>query len=204
MDQQTTIKNEAFRSKFYMQNDFFCRTMDVFEDKDLNYRPQVGMLSVKGQVLHVVGSLELFVSAYFSKFSHMAEVKHESFRPAELWSGDSQPVIDLAWAERADRTHYEINLSVDDVLDIFTKTMFYIRDLFAMLSLEQLQEPIGENTLVPSYFDGYGVVEMMLDHTAHHRGALAQYARLLGYSPKIPYFDMEEALHEKQVRIGTS
>ncbi|RXE95553.1 DinB family protein [Pseudoalteromonas phenolica] len=30
----------------------------------------------------------------------------------------------------------------------------------------------------------------MLDHTAHHRGALAQYARLLGHSPKIPYFDM--------------
>lgn len=31
---------------------------------------------------------------------------------------------------------------------------------------------------------------------AHHRGALSQYARGLGLEPKIPYFDMAEALHE--------
>jgi uncharacterized damage-inducible protein DinB len=31
------------------------------------------------------------------------------------------------------------------------------------------------------------IVGAICEHTAHHRGALAVYARLLGYAPPIPY-----------------
>ena len=34
------------------------------------------------------------------------------------------------------------------------------------------------------------VVGGIVDHTAHHRGALAVYARLLGKEPKMPYANM--------------
>jgi uncharacterized damage-inducible protein DinB len=34
------------------------------------------------------------------------------------------------------------------------------------------------------------VVGAIGDHTAHHRGALAVYARLLGKEPKMPYANM--------------
>jgi len=33
------------------------------------------------------------------------------------------------------------------------------------------------------------VVGAIVDHMAHHRGALSVYARLLGYAPPIPYGD---------------
>jgi uncharacterized damage-inducible protein DinB len=39
-------------------------------------------------------------------------------------------------------------------------------------------------------------LEIMLDHTAHHRGALVAYARILGMEPQIPYFEMK-ALEER-------
>jgi len=34
------------------------------------------------------------------------------------------------------------------------------------------------------------VIGAISDHTAHHRGALTVYARLLGKEPKMPYMDM--------------
>jgi uncharacterized damage-inducible protein DinB len=37
----------------------------------------------------------------------------------------------------------------------------------------------------------YAIVSALTDHTAHHRGALTVYARLLGLVPPMPYMDME-------------
>ena len=34
------------------------------------------------------------------------------------------------------------------------------------------------------------IIYSLADHTAHHRGALAVYARLLGKTPKMPYAEM--------------
>ncbi len=36
----------------------------------------------------------------------------------------------------------------------------------------------------------YAIVSALTDHTAHHRGALTVYARLLGLVPPMPYMDM--------------
>ena len=33
----------------------------------------------------------------------------------------------------------------------------------------------------------FAVIEGIQDHTAHHRGALTVYSRLLGMTPSVPY-----------------
>ncbi len=43
--------------------------------------------------------------------------------------------------------------------------------------------PIMDRAPVLAVFEG------ITDHTAHHRGSLAVYARLLGKEPKMPYAD---------------
>jgi uncharacterized damage-inducible protein DinB len=35
------------------------------------------------------------------------------------------------------------------------------------------------------------ILNALTDHTAHHRGALSVYARLLGLVPPMPYMDTE-------------
>jgi uncharacterized damage-inducible protein DinB len=36
----------------------------------------------------------------------------------------------------------------------------------------------------------FAITNALTDHTAHHRGALTVYARLLGLVPPMPYMDM--------------
>lgn len=51
---------------------------------------------------------------------------------------------------------------------------------------EQLQAPI-EDTRIMGAAPRLSVVSGIVDHTAHHRGSLAVYARLLGKVPLMPY-----------------
>ena len=190
MPEHKAFQNTVFRVKFHMHNEYFLRTLSAFNDEDSSFRPQQNMLSVKDQVLHTVGAIELFVSAYLSTIDSTSKITHTSFRPGEAWSGSSTAVTDMRWTQNADKKHYDEQVDMKEIKEIFSKTMAYASDVFSIPSEAELQQPIGENSLVPDFFRAEDIIEIMLDHTAHHRGALAQYARLLGHSPKIPYFDM--------------
>jgi uncharacterized damage-inducible protein DinB len=53
---------------------------------------------------------------------------------------------------------------------------------------EELAAPLPEGPVM----GGQAVSEIvwaMVEHTAHHRGALTVYSRLLGKVPQMPYFD---------------
>ncbi|MFY8300823.1 DinB family protein [Pseudoalteromonas sp. SS15] len=190
MPEHKAFQNNVFRIKFHMHNEFFLRTLSAFNDEDSNFRPQQNMLSVKDQVMHTVGAIELFVSAYLATLESTSKITHTSFRPGQVWLGSSTAVTDMRWTQNADKKQFDEEVNMEEIKAIFSKTMAYASDAFAIPSEVELQQPIGENSLVPDFFCAEDIIEIMLDHTAHHRGALAQYARLLGHSPKIPYFDM--------------
>jgi uncharacterized damage-inducible protein DinB len=48
--------------------------------------------------------------------------------------------------------------------------------------------PIADGPVLPGQ-PRAAIIAAIAEHTAHHRGALAVYARLLGYAPPIPYTD---------------
>lgn len=54
------------------------------------------------------------------------------------------------------------------------------------LSPEQLEHPLPEGPIMGGHPLG-DVIWAMVEHTAHHRGALTVYTRLLGSVPPMPY-----------------
>ena len=104
----------------------------------------------------------------------------------------------MQWAHTANGENVSADLSLAAALGAFDETMDIVSEVFAELTSEELRQPMLDNPMkLPSAFAVlyFGI----FDHAAHHRGALSQYARLLGKEPKIPYFEMAEALHEAQL-----
>ena len=56
-------------------------------------------------------------------------------------------------------------------------------------SIEELRSPLPEG-MVMGGAPRLAVISGIDDHTAHHRGALTVYSRMLGLVPDMPYMDM--------------
>jgi len=88
-------------------------------------------------------------------------------------------------------------LSFTQTVQGFNETMDLAAEVFGQLTPEEMTMRLPENPM--RLHTAQQVLDIMIDHTAHHRGAIAQYARLLGKEPSIPYFDMSELVHETQL-----
>ena len=55
-------------------------------------------------------------------------------------------------------------------------------------SMEELLVPIAPGPVMGGV-PRIGIISALGDHTAHHRGALTVYARLLGLTPAMPYLE---------------
>ena len=56
-------------------------------------------------------------------------------------------------------------------------------------SAEEWASPLPPNPIMGER-PRYAIIGGLTDHTAHHRGALTVYQRLLGLTPPMPYGDM--------------
>ena len=59
-------------------------------------------------------------------------------------------------------------------------------EIFTNMSEEEFNSPLPEGPVMGGE-SKQSVVIGIIDHTAHHRGALTVYARLLGKEPQMPY-----------------
>jgi uncharacterized damage-inducible protein DinB len=172
------------------QKEFFQRSLSCFTEEDADYRPQPGMLSVSGHIHHTTASIELMMSGILREFPRFGERRYASRRPGATWKEWG-----MDWAYSANHDTVRADWSLASALRAFDETMDIVSTIFAELTPDEMRQPLGDNPMkLPSAFAVlyFGI----FDHTAHHRGALSQYARLLGKEPRIPYFDMAEALHE--------
>jgi uncharacterized damage-inducible protein DinB len=97
----------------------------------------------------------------------------------------------------------EASQSLTKALALFDQTMETAAKMFSSKIFQQIQtEQLPENPVFPPFFRYPDILEVMNDHTAHHRCALVVYAHFLGREPKIPYFEMSEAFQDLQ-RIQT-
>ncbi len=60
------------------------------------------------------------------------------------------------------------------------------QEVISTSSDADLHHPIAEGPIMGGH-PRVGIIGAILEHTAHHRGSLAVYARLLGKTPKMPY-----------------
>jgi uncharacterized damage-inducible protein DinB len=155
---------EGFKQQLQSAREFFDRTTRVLEEADSSFVPVPGMYTVAEQVAHTAQTIEWFIDGAF------------------VPSGFD---LDFARANREMRVHQTLS-----------SARAYLAKAWqaACEAVDQHSEAEWSAPLAPGPVMGgaprYAVIGALLDHTAHHRGSLAVYIRLLGKVPPMPYGDM--------------
>ena len=139
---------------------YIRKMISIFEQEDAGFAPQPELYTVAGHIAHAADSVDWFVDGAFG----------------EGWNMDFEGLIAAA---RAVETLEEAVAWLDRAFGKAIAT-------FEAASDEDLAAPIPDERIMPGASRS-AIVGPIIDHTAHHRGALTVYARLLGKVPKMMY-----------------
>lgn len=154
-------EHNALTNQLLASKDFFNRSTSVLEEADSGFRPQDGMMTVAHQVAHTAQTLEWFVD------------------------GASRPEgFDLDFEAAAKQMEAVTSLAAARKMldDAYGRAIQY----FGSKSADELAAPLPPGPIM----GGQPVSDLvwaMVEHTAHHRGALTVYSRLLGKVAPMPY-----------------
>jgi len=155
------LQSYDFAKQLLASKEFFERSTRVLDEADSELRPQEGMMTVAQQVAHAAQTLDWFIEgASRSEGFDLDFEKH-----ATALAG----VTSLAAARQTLETAY-------------TNAIHFIRSR----SPEDLARPLPPGPVMAGQPIS-DIVWVMIEHTAHHRGALTVYSRLLGKVPPMPY-----------------
>lgn len=142
-----------------MQQKFFFNTLECLSEENSSYAPQEEMLTVAQHVGHAAETIDWFFEGAFGSGFNM------------------------------DFATFQENLkkykSFDECVKQFTAATERAIAKIKEVSDEELMSPIKGEIMTGA--PKFTVTGALSDHTGHHRGALAVYARLLGKTPKMPY-----------------
>lgn len=143
--------------------EFFERATRHLAEADSDFRPVDGMLSVAQQVAHVGHTIHWFVDG--------------ASRPDGFDLDFEAHAAALASVNSLEAARVELKAA-------YERAIAYYGDLTAA----ELGAPLPAGPIMggePRVSTLIGIV----DHGAHHRGALGVYTRLLGRVPPLPYMD---------------
>ena len=139
---------------------FLLKTMEGLEECDGPFTPKEGMFTLCQHVAHVAQTVDWFLEGmYQGQFN-------EDFESLESKILEIKTLSEAkAWLTKA----------FEDARNTLTKK--------GEVALKERLPPGPIMGGVPRYI----VVGAISDHTAHHRGSIAVYIRLLGKEPSMPY-----------------
>lgn len=140
---------------------FFSRTCSVFKEEDSGFAPTPNQFTVAQQVAHVAQTIDWFMEG--------------GFRPEGF-------DLDFAAHQLAVRETTSLQAAMTWLAEAVDRASNFLKQQ----SAEQMMQPIAPGPIMAGE-PRAAVVAAIAEHTAHHRGSLAVYARLLGYSPPMPY-----------------
>ena len=143
--------------------EFFERSSNCFSEEDSNFAPCEGTLTVTQQVAHAAQSIDWFVEGMCSEEGFDMDFENH-------WN----EVLPLK--------------SLTNARQWFTKAIDQAISRFENMTEEELSSPLPDGPVMGGK-PKYSVISGISDHTAHHRGALTVYARLLGKQPQMPYMN---------------
>ena len=135
-------------------------TLEVFDESDSGFTPQPELYTVAGHVAHTADSIDWFVEGAFGAG----------------WNMDFEGLIAAARAVT----------SLKDANDWLDRAFARATAAIGSASDEDLYAPIPDSRIMGGA-PRATIAGAIVDHTAHHRGSLAVYARLLGKVPNMPY-----------------
>ena len=150
-----------FANQLAASQDFFERSTRVLDEADSGFRPREGMMTVAQQVAHTAQTLDWFIEG---------ASRPEGFDlDFEKHAKALEAMTSLAAARRMLSTAY-------------AKAIQFLRSR----GPEDLARPLPSGPVMGGQPIS-DIVWAMVEHTAHHRGALTVYSRLLGKVPPMPY-----------------
>jgi uncharacterized damage-inducible protein DinB len=155
------MQNYDFTKQLMASKEFFERSTAVLQEADSGFRPKDATWTVAQQVAHTAQTIEWFIDGVQRPGGFDLDF--------EKLSKELEAVTSLAqarkWMEKA-----------------YARAIEFI----GAAGPAGLAKPLPEGPVM----GGQPVSEIvwaMVEHTAHHRGALTVYSRLLGKVPAMPY-----------------
>jgi uncharacterized damage-inducible protein DinB len=140
---------------------FFDKCTGCFDEADAGFVPKDEQFTVAQQVAHVAQTVDWFVDGVFGGRG-----------------------FDTNWKEHWDDVKAVKTLG--EAREWWERAMKRAEETYGSKSAEELAQPIENDNLMGGAPRGTTVFGLA-DHTAHHRGSLMVYARLLGKEPPNPY-----------------
>ncbi len=141
---------------------FFDRTTRCLSEAEAGFRATPETMTVAQQVAHAAQTIDWFREGGFE----------------DRWDMDFAAAMA---ATNAVGSLAEARLWLADAWE-------RMRQRVEASSDQELAQPMADNPIVGRRWRYY-VIEALVDHTGHHRGALAVCARLAGKVPEMPYGD---------------
>ena len=154
-------KHYDFANQLLASQDFFERSTRVLDEADSGFRPREGMMTVAQQIAHTAQTLDWFIE------------------------GVSRPEgFDLDFEKHAQALEAMTSLAAARQMlqTAYANSVQFLRSR----SPEDLAQPLPPGPIMGGQ-PVSDIVWAMVEHTAHHRGALTVYSRLLGKVPPMPY-----------------
>jgi uncharacterized damage-inducible protein DinB len=139
---------------------FFERTTRCLDEGDSTFRARPETMSVASHVAHVAQVADWFRAGAFDDDWNMDFAGQQEITDRVASLAEARRWFDEAWQR--------------------------LRSRVEAASEEELAQPMPDNPILQNR-PRVHVVAAIVDHVAHHRGALAVYARLVGKFPEMPY-----------------
>lgn len=154
---------ESLIQELKTQEKLFRTTISCLAEEDSNFKPTEEMYTVAQHVGHAAETIDWFFDGAFGENG-----------------------FDMNFANYAE--HMKKYKSFDEAIQLLNEATARAIEKIKSLSEAELIEPITGEVMKGA--PKMAIIGGITDHTAHHRGALAVYARLLGKVPAMPYGEM--------------
>lgn len=141
--------------------EFFNRSTECLKEEHSGFRPADGMFTTAQQMAHVAQTLDWFLEGAFRPEGFDMNFDEH----VKAVQGVDSLKAAREWADRSFKA---------------------LTDKIGSLSEEELMAPLPKDGIMGGA-PRMVIVGAVVDHTAHHRGALTVYARLQGLTPAMPY-----------------
>jgi uncharacterized damage-inducible protein DinB len=155
------LQSYDFASQLLASKEFFERSTRVLDEADSEFRPQEGTMTVAQQVAHTAQTLDWFVEGASRSEGFDLDFEKQAKAVADVTS--------LTAARQMLETAY-------------ANAIRFLRSR----SPEDLAQPLPAGPVMGGQPIS-DIVWAMVEHTAHHRGVLTVYSRLIGKVPPMPY-----------------
>jgi uncharacterized damage-inducible protein DinB len=155
------MDKHAFIGELQVTQKFFNKSIDCLTEADSTFKPKEAMYTVAQQIAHTAHTIEWFLEGAFSEKGFDMD-----------FAAQAKEIVKFTSLEKA----------CTFLNDAFKQAV----DAFNEKDMQEWAKPITDPEILTG-LPRFSIVSAIVDHTAHHRGSLAVYARMLGKTPSMPY-----------------